>query len=85
MTVASSTRTTIAPNVYLGTDARAERFAGSFPADEIFVIPSATLGSKNPIALVKTIWKIWKGLRAVGKVISTIKPNVVVGFGDGRV
>ncbi len=68
-------------SVYLGTDGRAERFAGEFPADDIFVIPSATLGSKNPLALIKTIWTIWKGVREAGRVIAKVKPDAVVGFG----
>lgn len=68
-------------SVYLATDGRAERFAGKFPADEIFVVPSATLGSRNPIALLKTIWTIWKGVREAGRVIAKIQPRAVVGFG----
>ncbi len=39
--------------MHLVTDSRAERFAGKFPADEIHVVPSATIGSKNPIALAQ--------------------------------
>ena len=37
-------------SVHLVTDSRAERFAGKFPADEIHVVPSATIGSKNPVS-----------------------------------
>lgn len=68
-------------SVYLATDGRAERYAGSFPADEIFVVPSATLGSRNPIALLKTLWTIWNGVREAGRVIARIEPKAVVGFG----
>lgn len=67
--------------VYLATDGRAERFAGKFPADDIFVVPSATLGSKNPVALMKTLWTIWKGVREAGRVIARISPKAVIGFG----
>ena len=67
--------------IYLATDGRAERFAGKFPAEDIFVIPSATFGSKNPVALLKTLWTIWKGVREAGRVIAKINPKVVVGFG----
>ena len=38
-------------SVHLVTDSRAERFAGKFPADEIHVVPSATIGSKNPVSV----------------------------------
>ncbi len=67
--------------IYLATDGRAERFAGKFPAKDIFVIPSATLGSKNPIALLRTLWTIWKGVREASRVIAKIAPKAVVGFG----
>jgi UDP-N-acetylglucosamine--N-acetylmuramyl-(pentapeptide) pyrophosphoryl-undecaprenol N-acetylglucosamine transferase len=68
-------------SVHLVTDSRAERFAGKFPADEIHVVPSATLGSKNPIALITTGWRLWTGLRAARKLIGRLKPVAVVGFG----
>ncbi len=67
--------------VFLATDGRAERYAGRFPADETFIIPSATLGSRNPLALVRTFWTIWRGVRAAGKVLEKTRPKAVVGFG----
>jgi UDP-N-acetylglucosamine--N-acetylmuramyl-(pentapeptide) pyrophosphoryl-undecaprenol N-acetylglucosamine transferase len=68
-------------SVHLVTDSRAERFAGTFPADEIHVVPSATIGSKNPLAVIRAGWKLWTGLRAARRLISRIKPLAVVGFG----
>lgn len=68
-------------SVHLVTDKRAERFAGSFPADEIHVVPSATLGSKNPVAIAKSLLTLWKGLRTARKLMARIRPAVVVGFG----
>ncbi len=68
-------------SVHLVTDSRAERFAGKFPADEVHVVPSATFGSKNPVAMLKTGWKLWTGLRAARRLISRLKPLAVVGFG----
>ena len=68
-------------SVHLVTDSRAERFAGKFPADEIHVVPSATLASKNPVALLRTGWKLWTGLRAARRLIGRLKPVAVVGFG----
>ncbi len=68
-------------SVHLVTDSRAERFAGKFPADEIHVVPSATIGSKNPISMAKSLFKLWSGLRAARRLISRIKPLAVVGFG----
>lgn len=67
--------------VHLATDDRAERFAGHFPAAAIHPIQSATLGSKNPIALLGAFWKIWRGVRQASAIIGRIKPDAVVGFG----
>ncbi len=68
-------------SVHLVTDSRAERYAGSFPADEIHVVPSATIGSKNPVNLARSLWTLWTGMRAARKLIRSIRPLCVVGFG----
>ncbi|MER8375640.1 glycosyltransferase, partial [Mesorhizobium sp. M1406] len=68
-------------SVHLATDDRAERFAGHFPAAAIHPIQSATMGSKNPFALLGAFWKIWRGVRQASAVIARIKPDAVVGFG----
>jgi UDP-N-acetylglucosamine--N-acetylmuramyl-(pentapeptide) pyrophosphoryl-undecaprenol N-acetylglucosamine transferase len=68
-------------SVHLVTDRRAERLAGTFPADEIHVVPSATFGSKNPIAAMRVLLTLWKGMRTARRVIQRVKPRVVVGFG----
>jgi UDP-N-acetylglucosamine--N-acetylmuramyl-(pentapeptide) pyrophosphoryl-undecaprenol N-acetylglucosamine transferase len=68
-------------SVHLVTDSRAERFAGTFPADEIHVVPSATFASKNPIAMAKALLTLWKGLRAARRLMTRLKPLAVVGFG----
>ncbi|WP_137130221.1 undecaprenyldiphospho-muramoylpentapeptide beta-N-acetylglucosaminyltransferase [Rhizobium sp. FY34] len=67
--------------VHLVTDARAERFAGKFPADEIHVVPSATFGSKNPVAVARALWTLWKGLRMARRLVTRLRPLAVVGFG----
>ncbi len=67
--------------VHLATDGRAARYAGAFPAAEIHEIASATIGSKNPLALARAFWTIWQGAREAGRVIGKIRPKVVVGFG----
>ena len=69
-------------SVHLVTDSRAERFAGKFPADEVHVVPSATLGgSKNPLKVLRSLWTLWTGLRAARRLVARLKPEVVVGFG----
>lgn len=68
-------------SVHLVTDSRAERYAGKFPADEVHVVPSATIGSKNPISVVRSLWTLWTGMRAARRLIARLKPKAVVGFG----
>ncbi|MEH7907769.1 undecaprenyldiphospho-muramoylpentapeptide beta-N-acetylglucosaminyltransferase [Rhizobium laguerreae] len=68
-------------SVHLVTDSRAERYAGKFPAEEIHVVPSATIGSKNPLAVARSLWTLWSGMRAAKKLIQRLQPIVVVGFG----
>ncbi len=68
-------------SVHLVTDSRAERYAGKFPADEIHVVPSATIGSKNPVTVARSLWKLWTGMRAAKQLIQRLKPVIVVGFG----
>ncbi len=67
--------------VHLVTDSRAERFAGKFPADEIHIVPSATIGSKNPFSVARSLLTLWKGIRTARKLMARLKPKVVVGFG----
>lgn len=67
--------------VHLVTDSRAERYAGKFPADEIHIVPSATLASKNPIAVAKTAWTLWRGLMTARRILSKYRPAAIVGFG----
>lgn len=67
--------------VHLATDDRAERFAASFPAEAIHVIPSATIGSKNPVALLRTARQLLAGYRAARKLIGQLKPAAAIGFG----
>ena len=67
--------------VHLATDDRAGRFAGTFPSSAIHPIRSATIDGKNPVALIRTFWRIWGGVRQASAVIAQIKPKAVVGFG----
>lgn len=67
--------------VHLVTDSRAERFAGKFPADDIHIVPSATISSKNPIKAARSLWTLWTGIRSARRLMANLKPRVVVGFG----
>lgn len=68
-------------SVHLVTDSRAERYSGKFPADEIHVVPSATIGSKNPVKVARSLWTLWSGMRAAKRLMAKVRPKVVVGFG----
>jgi UDP-N-acetylglucosamine--N-acetylmuramyl-(pentapeptide) pyrophosphoryl-undecaprenol N-acetylglucosamine transferase len=67
--------------VHLATDERAGRFAGNFPAVAVHEVRAATIGGRNPVALAGAFWKIWRGVRTASRVIASVKPAVVVGFG----
>ena len=67
--------------VHLATDRRAERYAGEFPSEAIHVVRSATIGSKNPIALMRAFVALWTGFREASALIERLKPAAVVGFG----
>jgi UDP-N-acetylglucosamine--N-acetylmuramyl-(pentapeptide) pyrophosphoryl-undecaprenol N-acetylglucosamine transferase len=67
--------------VHLATDDRVERFSGGFPATEIHRISSSTLSARNPFALARAFWLIWRGTRQASATIRRIKAEAVVGFG----
>ena len=67
--------------VDLVTDRRAERFAAAFPAGDVHVVPSATITSKNPIALLRTGLALLRGMRASDRLLAKLRPALVVGFG----
>ncbi|MER0238245.1 undecaprenyldiphospho-muramoylpentapeptide beta-N-acetylglucosaminyltransferase [Fulvimarina sp. MAC8] len=67
--------------VHLATDDRAGRFTQNFPSEAVHTIRSATFASKNPVAMAKTLWSLWKGFREASALVRRIRPDVVVGFG----
>ncbi len=67
--------------IRLATDDRAERFAVKFPADQTHIIRSATFASKKPVAILKTVWELYRGYREARQLYRQFKPSIVVGFG----
>jgi UDP-N-acetylglucosamine--N-acetylmuramyl-(pentapeptide) pyrophosphoryl-undecaprenol N-acetylglucosamine transferase len=67
--------------VHLATDARAERYAGNFPAVKTHVIPSATISGKNPVAIAGAMMTLWRGYRLSRELIGSVRPAIVAGFG----
>ncbi len=67
--------------VVLATDERADKFAANFPADKKVIITSATMGSKNPVAIVKTLLRLYRGYKQSVALINETNPVAAVGFG----
>ncbi|MBF9233592.1 undecaprenyldiphospho-muramoylpentapeptide beta-N-acetylglucosaminyltransferase [Microvirga alba] len=67
--------------VALATDKRANAYAGSFPADEIIEIPSATPSGRSLPQMAKAALLLSTGTLKAIPAIRRLKPAVVVGFG----
>jgi UDP-N-acetylglucosamine--N-acetylmuramyl-(pentapeptide) pyrophosphoryl-undecaprenol N-acetylglucosamine transferase len=67
--------------VALATDKRANAYAGSFPADEIIEIPSATPSGRSIPQMAKAALLLGTGTLKALPAIRRLKPAVVVGFG----
>jgi len=67
--------------VDLATDTRGDRYGTGFPARNIYQVPSATLGEKSPAALARTALALVRGVRTARRLLKTIEPAAVVGFG----
>jgi UDP-N-acetylglucosamine--N-acetylmuramyl-(pentapeptide) pyrophosphoryl-undecaprenol N-acetylglucosamine transferase len=67
--------------VDLVTDPRAKEYATNFPARMVHAVDSATFGSKSPMAIFRSAWKLGSGFGAAGSLIRRYKPRAVVGFG----
>ncbi|WP_422377395.1 undecaprenyldiphospho-muramoylpentapeptide beta-N-acetylglucosaminyltransferase [Roseibium sp.] len=67
--------------VELATDERADKYGSAFPARDVHIIASETIRGRNPIAIAKTALKLLWGTVQARKVIKSLKPDVVAGFG----
>jgi UDP-N-acetylglucosamine--N-acetylmuramyl-(pentapeptide) pyrophosphoryl-undecaprenol N-acetylglucosamine transferase len=67
--------------VDLATDARATRYGHAFPARETYIIPSATMRGRNPLALATTATMLGLGLAKAYALLGRLRPAAVVGFG----
>jgi UDP-N-acetylglucosamine--N-acetylmuramyl-(pentapeptide) pyrophosphoryl-undecaprenol N-acetylglucosamine transferase len=67
--------------VVLATDKRANAYAGSFPADEIIEIPSATPSGRSLPKMAKAALLLAQGTLKAMTAIRRLKPDTVVGFG----
>ncbi|QFU17128.1 undecaprenyldiphospho-muramoylpentapeptide beta-N-acetylglucosaminyltransferase [Microvirga thermotolerans] len=67
--------------VVLATDRRANAYAGSFPADEIVEIPSATPSRRSPPEMAKAALVLLRGTFKAMQAVRRLRPTVAVGFG----
>jgi len=67
--------------VHLATDARGMAYGGAFPAKERHAIRAATPSGKSPIALLKALLALGRGLVQSFQLVRRLKPDAVVGFG----
>jgi UDP-N-acetylglucosamine--N-acetylmuramyl-(pentapeptide) pyrophosphoryl-undecaprenol N-acetylglucosamine transferase len=67
--------------VRLVTDTRAARYSGLFTAEMIDVVPSETLRSRGPLALLRTFATLAAGMLRALALVRRSRPVAVVGFG----
>ncbi len=67
--------------VELATDMRGDRYGTGFPARAVHRLPSSTLASKSPIEIAKTGLTLSRGVMEARRLLKSLKPVVVVGFG----
>ncbi|TSJ60372.1 undecaprenyldiphospho-muramoylpentapeptide beta-N-acetylglucosaminyltransferase [Starkeya sp. 3C] len=68
-------------DVDLATDARAARYAGDFPARRLHVLPAETVRGRSPLALARTALTLGAGFLKGYRLMRSLKPAAVVGFG----
>ncbi len=68
-------------SVHLATDERASRYGGTFPADMIHEIPSATVSGGSPVAKAIAVARLAQGVLESFFMENRVKPLAVVGFG----
>ncbi len=68
-------------HVVLMTDPRGAEFAGSFPADAVIPVPSATPSGRSLAGKARVALDIAKGVLMARRVVRDLKPAVLVGFG----
>jgi len=66
---------------HLVTDERARRFVSYFHDEHIHLVQSATIAGKNPWRWFCSSWRLFCGLRQSRRLLKTLKPRLVIGFG----
>jgi UDP-N-acetylglucosamine--N-acetylmuramyl-(pentapeptide) pyrophosphoryl-undecaprenol N-acetylglucosamine transferase len=66
--------------IHLATDHRVDSYGQQFPAEEVHLIPSATI-TRSPIAFPQALLQLGRGLLVARKLIRQLKPATAIGFG----
>lgn len=66
--------------IHLATDHRVGAYGRDFPAEQVHIIPSATI-TRRPIAAARAVWRLGLGLVNARRLVKEIGPTVAVGFG----
>jgi UDP-N-acetylglucosamine--N-acetylmuramyl-(pentapeptide) pyrophosphoryl-undecaprenol N-acetylglucosamine transferase len=67
--------------VDLVTDMRGDRYGASFPARQVYRVPSATFAGRSPLGVGRAVWMLARGIAASLKLMREVNPGAVVGFG----
>lgn len=68
-------------DIAMMTDARGRKHTGKIPADPILDVEAASLSIRKPIAAIRGVFKLRKGIGQAKAFIQSWQPDVVVGFG----
>ncbi len=67
--------------IHLLTDERVRDYGKSFPAEQVHVVPSATLSLSDPLRVPGRLWRLFSGYRLSRSLIKTHGAVAVAGFG----
>ncbi len=67
--------------VDLVTDMRGDRYGTDFPARAVYRVPSATISGRSILGAGRTAVMLARGVLASYRLMGTLKPSAVVGFG----
>ncbi len=67
--------------VDLVTDMRGDRYGSDFPARAVYRVPSATISGRSILGAGRTAFILGRGVVAAYRLMGTLKPSAVVGFG----
>ncbi len=67
--------------VDLVTDVRADQYGIDFPGRSVHQVPSATLRGRSPVALLKLVLTLARGIWRARTLLKDVNPSVIVGFG----